>query len=83
MLLAANTATLMALQTTYNADFASFANSSVAFFVGTEQSVISIQLIRSVGSEWSVKRPDAAQLDQRWRWLPSSAATVTARPLPD
>jgi uncharacterized membrane protein YccC len=56
MLLAANTATLMALQTTYNADFASFANSSVAFFVGTELSVISIQLIRSVGSEWSVKR---------------------------
>ena len=56
MLLAANTATLMALQETYNADFASFANSSVAFFVGTELSVISIQLIRSVGSEWSVRR---------------------------
>lgn len=56
MLLAANTATLMALQETYNADFASFANSSVAFFVGTELSVVSIQLIRSVGSEWSVRR---------------------------
>jgi uncharacterized membrane protein YccC len=56
MLLAANTATLMALQQTYNADFASYANSSVAFFVGTELSVISIQLLRSVGSEWSVRR---------------------------
>lgn len=56
MLLAANTATLMALQETYNADFASFANSSIAFFVGTEMSVISTRLIRSVGSEWSVRR---------------------------
>lgn len=56
MLLAANTATLMALQETYSADFASFANSSAAFFVGMELSVISIQLIRSVGSEWSVRR---------------------------
>ncbi|MET0219591.1 MAG: FUSC family protein [Tardiphaga sp.] len=56
MLLAANTSSLMALQQTYNADFGSFANSSIAFFVGTELSVISIQLIRSVGSEWSVRR---------------------------
>jgi uncharacterized membrane protein YccC len=56
MLLAANTATLMALQTTYSADFATFANSSIAFFVGVELSVFSIQLIRSVGSEWSIKR---------------------------
>lgn len=56
MLLAANTSSLMALQQTYNADFGSFANSSIAFFVGTELSVISIRLIRSVGSEWSVRR---------------------------
>jgi uncharacterized membrane protein YccC len=56
MLLAANTSSLMALQANYNADFASFANSSIAFFVGTELSVISIQLVRSVGSEWSVRR---------------------------
>jgi uncharacterized membrane protein YccC len=56
MLLAANTSSLMALQQTYNADFGSFANSSIAFFVGTEMSVITIQLIRSVGSEWSVRR---------------------------
>ena len=46
----------MALQETYSADFASFANSSVAFFVGMELSAISIRLIRSVGSAWSVRR---------------------------
>ena len=56
MMLAANTATMMALQETYSADFACFANSSVAFFVGMELSAISIRLIRSVGSEWSVRR---------------------------
>lgn len=56
MLLAANTASLMALQQTYSADFASFVNSSLAFFVGTEMSAVTILLVRSVGSEWSVKR---------------------------
>ena len=34
MALAANTATLLALQSTYSADFASYANSAAAFFVG-------------------------------------------------
>ncbi len=56
MMLAANTATMMALQETYSAEFASFANSSIAFFVGMELSSISIRLIRSVGAEWSVRR---------------------------
>jgi uncharacterized membrane protein YccC len=56
MLLAANTASLMALQATYSADFAAFANSSIAFFVGTEISTITILLARSVGAEWSVRR---------------------------
>lgn len=56
MLMAANTASLMALQQTYSADFASFVNSSLAFFVGTEMSAVTIQLVRSVGAEWSVKR---------------------------
>jgi uncharacterized membrane protein YccC len=56
MILAANTASLMALQATYSADFASFANSSLAFFVGTEISTITILLARSVGAEWSVRR---------------------------
>ncbi|MDB5656645.1 MAG: hypothetical protein JWQ94_4258, partial [Tardiphaga sp.] len=56
MILAANTASLMALQQTYSADFASFANSSLAFFVGTEISTITILLARTVGAEWSVRR---------------------------
>jgi len=56
MLLAANTATLMALQQTYSADFAAFANSSIAFFVGTEIATITILLARAVGAEWSVRR---------------------------
>lgn len=55
MLLAANTSSLMALQSTYSADFASFANSSLAFFVGTELSVVTIVLVRAVGAEWSVR----------------------------
>jgi uncharacterized membrane protein YccC len=56
MLLAANTASLMALQSNYSADFAAFANSGIAFFVGTEMSVVTILLARSVGAEWSVRR---------------------------
>jgi len=56
MILAANTASLMALQATYNADFASFANGGLAFFVGTEISTITILLARTVGAEWSVRR---------------------------
>lgn len=56
MLLAANTASLMALQATYGADFAAFANSGIAFFVGTEIAVITILLARAVGAEWSVRR---------------------------
>jgi uncharacterized membrane protein YccC len=55
MLLAANGASLMALQSTYSADFASFANSSIAFLVGTELSVVTILLVRTVGAEWSVR----------------------------
>ncbi|CAN5309251.1 FUSC family protein [soil metagenome] len=56
MLLAANTASLMALQATYSADFAAFANGGIAFFVGTEMSAVTILLARSVGAEWSVRR---------------------------
>ncbi|MBC7576627.1 MAG: FUSC family protein [Tardiphaga sp.] len=56
MLLAANTASLMALQSTYSADFAAFANGGIAFFVGVEISALTILLARSVGAEWSVRR---------------------------
>jgi len=56
MLMAANTASLMALQATYSADFAAFANGGIAFFVGVEISALTILLARSVGAEWSVRR---------------------------
>ncbi|MDB5504200.1 MAG: hypothetical protein JWR89_4102 [Tardiphaga sp.] len=56
MLLAANTASLMAIQSTYSADFAAFANAGIAFFVGVEISALTILLARSVGAEWSVRR---------------------------
>lgn len=56
MALAANTATLLALQSTYNADFASFANTAVAFFLGVVIAEIVTRVARCVGAEWIAKR---------------------------
>lgn len=56
MALGANTATLLALQSTYSADFAAFVNSCIAFIVGMSFAVILTRLARSVGAEWSVRR---------------------------
>lgn len=56
MLLAVNTASVMALQETYSADFAGFVNASIAFLLGTELAIIITRLARSVGAEWSVRR---------------------------
>ncbi|MCP1841409.1 putative membrane protein YccC [Bradyrhizobium sp. USDA 4524] len=56
MALAANTATLLALQSTYSADFASFANTSVAFFLGVVIAEIVTRIARGVGAEWIAKR---------------------------
>ncbi len=56
MALAANTATLLALQSTYNADFATYANSSVSFLVGMVIAAVVTQLARSVGAEWIARR---------------------------
>ncbi|PAY10903.1 fusaric acid transporter [Bradyrhizobium sp. UFLA03-84] len=56
MALAANTATLLALQSTYSADFASFANTSVAFFLGVVIAEIVTRVARGVGAEWIAKR---------------------------
>jgi uncharacterized membrane protein YccC len=56
MALAANTATLLALQSTYIADFASYANSAVAFFVGVIIAEIVTRIARGVGAEWIAKR---------------------------
>jgi uncharacterized membrane protein YccC len=56
MVLAANTASLLALQSTYSADFAAFANSGVSFVIGTAAAVIVTRLARSVGAEWGARR---------------------------
>ena len=56
MALAANTATLLALQSTYIADFASYANSAVAFFVGVLIAEIVTRIARGVGAEWIANR---------------------------
>jgi uncharacterized membrane protein YccC len=54
--LAANTATLLALQSTYSADFASYANSAVAFFVGVVIAELVTRIARGVGAEWVANR---------------------------
>ncbi len=56
MALAANTATLLAIQSTYSADFASYANSAVAFFVGVLIAEIVTRIARGVGAEWIANR---------------------------
>ena len=56
MALAANTATLLALQSTYSADFAAYANSAVAFFVGVVVAELVTRIARGVGAEWIANR---------------------------
>lgn len=56
MALAANTATLLAIQSTYSADFASYANSALAFFVGVVVAELVTRIARGVGAEWIANR---------------------------
>jgi uncharacterized membrane protein YccC len=56
MALAIITATLLALQSTYSADFAMFINSSVSLVVGMAAAAVVTRLMRSVGAEWSARR---------------------------
>ena len=56
MPLAVNTATLLALQSTYSADFQSYANSSIAFMVGMVMAAVVTKLARSFGAEWIAQR---------------------------
>jgi uncharacterized membrane protein YccC len=56
MALGANGATLLALQSTYNADFESYANSSTAFMIGMLAAVVLTRLMRSVRAEWIAQR---------------------------
>lgn len=56
MALAANSATLMGLQSAYSADFAAFLNSGFALVFGMSVAAIVTGLVRSVGAEWSAWR---------------------------
>jgi uncharacterized membrane protein YccC len=54
--LAANSATLLALQSTYAADFQSYVNSSMAFLIGMAMAAVVTRLARTVGAEWIAQR---------------------------
>ncbi len=56
MALTANGATLLSLQSTYNAQFDSFVNSGIALVVGMGAAAIVTRIVRSVGAEWSAWR---------------------------
>lgn len=56
MALAANTSTLLALQSTYVADFQSYVNSSIAFLTGMAMAAVVTRLARTVGAEWIAQR---------------------------
>ncbi|HLG85499.1 MAG TPA: FUSC family protein [Bradyrhizobium sp.] len=56
MALAANTATLLALQSTYSADFQSYVNSSIAFMLGMAMAAVVTRLARGFGAEWIAQR---------------------------
>jgi uncharacterized membrane protein YccC len=50
------TATLLSLQSTYAADFVSYADGSMAALLGVAGAVVITALVRSVGAEWSARR---------------------------
>jgi uncharacterized membrane protein YccC len=54
--LSANGATLLSLQSTYNAEFEPFINSAVALVVGMATAALVTAIVRSVGAEWSALR---------------------------
>ncbi|WP_407177283.1 FUSC family protein [Bradyrhizobium sp. STM 3562] len=54
--LAVNSATLLALQSNYDADFATYANSAIAFLLGMAAAAVITRLARSVGAEWVARR---------------------------
>ena len=56
MALASNTATLLALQSTYAGDFQSYANTSIAFLFGMAMAAVITRLGRTVGAEWIAQR---------------------------
>ncbi|MFT4196899.1 MAG: FUSC family protein [Pseudoxanthomonas sp.] len=70
MVLTTNLATLLALQNHYVADFASFANASVATVLGLLFAAVTTRLFRSVGAEWTARR----LVRQGWQLLAEAAA---------
>lgn len=69
MALGANGATLLALQSTYNAGFESYANSSLAFMIGMVAAVVLTRLVRSARAEWIAQR----LLRTNWTMLAETA----------
>jgi uncharacterized membrane protein YccC len=67
--LAANGTSLLGLQDAYSADFASFANSAMAFLIGMISAALVTTLVRSVGAEWSARRLMRAN----WRQIAATA----------
>ena len=53
---AVNGSAMIAIQGSYNADFAAFANSSVAVILGMWVAAVVTRLVRSVGAGWSARR---------------------------
>ena len=53
---AVNGSAMIAIQGSYSADFAAFANSSIAVIVGMWVAAIVTRLVRSVGAGWSARR---------------------------
>ncbi|MGO4671111.1 FUSC family protein [Bosea sp. 2RAB26] len=54
--LAVNFATMLALQSTYQADFAAFVNSAIAFVLGISAAIAVMRTLRSIRTEWIVAR---------------------------
>jgi uncharacterized membrane protein YccC len=54
--LAANGSTIIALQGSFNADFAAYVNGNVALMLGMYVSAITMRIVRSVGAEWATWR---------------------------
>jgi uncharacterized membrane protein YccC len=69
------TATLLSLQSTYKADFVSYADGGFAVLVGVACAAIITALIRSVGAEWSARR----LLRANWRDLAAIPGHQTPR----
>ncbi len=70
MALSANGATLLSLQTTYNAQFEPFINSGTALILGMAAAAVITRIVRSVGAEWSALR----LLRRIWADLAAAAA---------